>query len=599
MQDAYATWFAAGGDSAVLQFARFVKGLSQHPMKSAASTADEILESSDAAGPPADALPIEELFRNTVAQAPVGIGFASRDGTYGYCNRAFCSLLGFTAEELTGRTVANLTHSDDRAATAAGLERLWRREIAHLDVEKRYVRKDGSSLWVRVTTSLVRRRGEEPVCSVEFLRDISVRKEMADALVQNQTLLATLIGQLPLALLACDVTGRMTHYNRAAIELFGMATGDGALTDNPYPVASEVYRADRTPVPREERPMARALRGEDVSDAEFIVIRPDGIARTALSSARRLVGPAGQPLGAVAVVQDITERRQAEQELESLHKQLLVTSRHAGMAEVATNVLHNVGNVLNSVNVSASLLTERMRKSKCAKLEQVVALLRNHAADLAGFLAGPQGQHLPEYLSQLAAELAAERDSAVTELTELRGNIEHIKEIVGMQQSYARRGGLIETIDVRALAEDSLRMNEGAFARHGVTIIRDYHDTPPIEVDKHKVLQILVNVIRNAKYACHEGGGEKNVTVRIRAADGAVQVSVIDTGVGIASENLERIFNHGFTTRADGHGFGLHSSALAAKALGGRLEASSDGPGRGATFTLTLPLKAPESRDAD
>jgi signal transduction histidine kinase len=171
--------------------------------------------------------------------------------------------------------------------------------------------------------------------------------------------------------------------------------------------------------------------------------------------------------------------------------------------------------------------------------------------------------------------------------------VEHIKEIVAMQQSYARRGGITETLDIRLLVEDSLRMNEGAFSRHGVTIIRDYEDVPPIELDKHKVLQILVNVIRNAKYACEEG--EKRVTVRIRATNASMLISVIDTGVGIPKANLDRIFSHGFTTRPDGHGFGLHSSALAAKALGGSLQAESAGPGQGATFTLALPLVSPES----
>ena len=570
-------------------------------MKSAASTAEHpILEYSDSLGPSGDLPPLEALFRNTVEQAPVGIAFASRDGAYRYCNRTFSAMLGFAPEELSNRSIASLTLSDDRAATTAGLDRLWRGEIGHLDVEKRYVRKDGRALWVRVSTSLVRRRGEEAVCSVEFLRDISVRKEMAAALMQKETLLATLIAELPLALIACDVTGRMTHYNRAAIELFGIPSGDAAaLARNPYPITSEVYRADRSaPVPADERPLARALRGDEVSDAEFVVVRPDGAVRTALSSARRLVGPAGQALGAVAVVQDITERRQAEAELEQVHKQLLVASRHAGMAEVATNVLHNVGNVLNSVNVSASLLAERIQKSKCARLEQVSALLKAHAADLAGFLAGPQGKHLPEYLQELAADLAGERDTAVEELTALRSNVEHIKEIVAMQQSYARRGGLTEMLDIRLLAEDSLRMNEGAFSRHGVTIVRDYEDVPPIEVDKHKVLQILVNVIRNAKYACDESTGERKVTVRVRGGNNSVVVSVIDTGIGILKDNLERIFNHGFTTRTDGHGFGLHSSALAAKTLGGTLQAQSAGPGQGATFTLTLPLRSPESRDA-
>jgi PAS domain S-box-containing protein len=540
---------------------------------------------------------LEALFRNTVEHAPVGIAFANPDGSFRHCNRAFCSMLGFSAKELRRSSIASLTVADDREATLAGHERLWRGDIAHLDVERRYLRKDGSALWVRVTTSLVRGGGEESVCTVEFLRDISARKEMAAALLQNQTLLATVIAELPLALLACDVTGQVTHYNRAAVELFGIPTEHTtALPRSAYPVTSDVYQLDgTTPVPPEDRPLARALRGDTVIDAEFIVVTPTGAVRTALSSARRLVGPAGQALGAVAVVQDITERRLAEQELEHVHKQLLVASRQAGMAEVATNVLHNVGNVLNSVNVSASLVSERIAKSKCTRLDQVAALLTEHAGDLASFLAGPQGKHLPGYLGELAGVLVSERDSAVAELEALRSNVEHIKEIVAMQQSYARRGGIIETVDIRALVEDSLRMNEGAFSRHGVTIIRDYEDVPLIQVDKHKVLQILVNVIRNAKYACQEA--EKRVTVRIRATNAAVLVAVIDTGVGIPPENLERIFSHGFTTRPDGHGFGLHSSALAAKALGGSLHAQSAGPGQGATFTLALPLASPESPD--
>jgi PAS domain S-box-containing protein len=547
-----------------------------------------------------DVRPVEALFRNTVEQAPVGIAFANRDGSFRHCNPAFCLMLGFDAAELNSRSIANLTHAEDLESTTAGLERLWGGELAHLDVEKRYVRKDGSVLWARVSTSLVRGGGAEAECSVEFLRDISTRKQMATTLLQNQTLLAAVIAELPLALLACDVTGRVTHYNRAAVELFGIATQDtGDLARSANPVTSRIYRVDgTTPVPLEDRPLARALRGDEVSDAEFIVVTPQGAVHTALSSSRRLVGPAGQALGAVVVVQDITERRLAEQELEQVHKQLLVASRLAGMTEVATNVLHNVGNVLNSVNVSASLIAEGIKKSKCAGLARAAALLSEHAHDLATFLAGAQGKHLPAYLQELAADLVSERDTATAELSALRSNVEHIKEIIAMQQSYARRGGVVDTFDVCTLIEDSLRMNQGAFSRHGVALSRDFEAVPLIKVDKHKVLQILVNVIRNAKYACDEAqAGEKCVTVRVRAASGSVLISVIDTGVGIPKENLNRIFNHGFTTRPDGHGFGLHSSALAAKELGGSLHAESAGPGHGATFTLTLPLASPEPLD--
>jgi len=527
----------------------------------------------------------------------VGIAFANRNGDYRHVNQAFCRLLGFSPEELTAKSITSLTVPEDLPTTTEGLAKLWRGEIPHFDIEKRYLRKDGSAQWVRVTTSLVGAGGGEPQCSVEFLRDIAARKEIAEALMQSQTLLATVIAELPIALLACDVNGRVTHYNRAAVELFGIPS---EATGSPYPIRSEVFLPDgKTPISREQRPLARALRGHNTSELESVVVTPAGAPRITLASARRLVGPAGQALGAVVVVQDITERRLAEEELEGMHKQLLLASRQAGMAEVATNVLHNVGNVLNSVNVSASLVAERIRKSKCTGLPRVATLLTEHASDLAGFLTGTQGKHLPGYLQELAAELISERDAAVAELSALRSNVEHIKEIVAMQQGYAKRGGITDTLDVRLLVEDSVRMNEGAFSRHGVTVVRDFAEVPPIQGDKHKVLQILVNVIRNAKYACAEmKGGPKRVTVRLRATQKAIQVSVIDTGVGIPKENLQRIFNHGFTTRRDGHGFGLHSSALAAKELGGSLQADSAGPNQGATFTLTLPLTSAGVHDA-
>jgi len=538
----------------------------------------------------------ESLFRNTLEHAPVGIAFANRDGSYRHCNRTFCAMLGYSAGELTGRSIASITAAEDLPPTAEGLERLWRAEITHLDIEKRYLRKDGSPLWVRVTTSLSG-GGAPPECTVEFLRDISARKRIAGELLQNQTLLATVIAELPLALLACDVDGRVTHYNRVAAKLWGISTETTGASRPAYPITSQVFRPDgKTPVPREQRALACALRGENVTDLEHVVVTPEQAVRTVLSSGRRLIGPGGERLGAAVVSQDITERRHADQELEEVNKQLLLASRQAGMAEVATNVLHNVGNVLNSVNVSASLAAERIKKSKCAGLVRVAELL-SAQSDLATFMSGPQGQHLPAFLQELASELLAERDASVAELGALRANVEHIKEIVAMQQGHARRGGITDTLDMRTLVEDSLRMNEGAFSRHGVTIVRDFAEVPLIQVDKHRVLQILVNVIRNAKYACAEmTGGEKRVTVRVRATPSSILVTVHDTGIGIPPENLERIFNHGFTTRADGHGFGLHSSALAAREIGGSLYAESGGVGQGATFTLTLPLIPAESR---
>jgi len=302
---------------------------------------------------------------------------------------------------------------------------------------------------------------------------------------------------------------------------------------------------------------------------------------------------------ALETAREDREKRAEEQawEREDNHRKLVDASRRGGMAEIASNVLHNVGNVLNSVNISAGLIIENARKSKTSSLARVVALLREHAHDLGDFMAhDAKGKHLPAYLAQLSEQLMAEQTVANDELDSLRRNIEHIKEIVAMQQSYATFGGVREVVSLLSLVEDSVRINESSLHRHEVKVIREFEEVPPMNVEKHKVLQILVNLVRNAKYACDESGrSDKLITLRIESAAAGVRICVIDNGVGIPAENMSRLFTHGFTTRVDGHGFGLHSGALAAQELGGSLRVTSDGPGCGAAFILELPCGPAEA----
>jgi C4-dicarboxylate-specific signal transduction histidine kinase len=290
---------------------------------------------------------------------------------------------------------------------------------------------------------------------------------------------------------------------------------------------------------------------------------------------------------------EIAERTRAEQELQRMQEQLMDASRQAGMAEVATGVLHNVGNVLNSVNVSATLIAERLNSPRIEKLGRAAELLRAKAPEIERFLKDdPKGRLLPNYLAEAAQDLSKEQRSSVEEMELLVRNIEHIKDIVARQQSYARVSGVVEAISLEELIEDALQINAGAFERHRVTVIRGYENVPPAAIDKHKVLQILVNLIRNAKYAISDStSNDRRLTVRLRRKDDRfAAIDVIDSGVGISPENLTRIFSHGFTTRKDGHGFGLHSSAIAAIQMGGRLSVQSEGLGRGATFILELPF---------
>ncbi len=305
----------------------------------------------------------------------------------------------------------------------------------------------------------------------------------------------------------------------------------------------------------------------------------------------------GRVIGTFGLARDITVEKTMETALAEAHRTLVDASRLAGMAEVATGVLHNVGNVLNSLNVSASVVADGLRASRCDSLVRLAALLAEHRADLADYLTrDAKGRRIPELLSSLAAHAIAERTRLLAELASLQQGVDHIKEIVSMQQAYATMRGIVEPLDPGLLFEDALRMTADSFGRHRIELRRDLPFVPSVLGEKAKVLQILINLLRNAQQACDglsEGG--KQIGVRLAAVrDGAgVQFSVTDNGVGIPAANLTRIFAHGFTTRPDGHGFGLHSAANAAREMNGTLVAASDGPGRGATFTLELPAAPP------
>jgi two-component system, NtrC family, sensor kinase len=292
-----------------------------------------------------------------------------------------------------------------------------------------------------------------------------------------------------------------------------------------------------------------------------------------------------------ALRREIADRERAERELRQTQEKLVATSRQAGMAEVATGVLHNVGNVLNSVNISTTLISETLRRAKIDNLVRASELLKTLPED-ASPEALERARLLPGYLAELSAELRQFHDQMAQEAGMLEKNVGHIRDIVAMQQDYARVGGVVEQLSPESLVADAIQMNEPAFERQGITLRCQGSCNELISADRHKLLLILVNLLRNARHALEESGrADKEITVSIEK-NGADRIKIIvaDNGIGIPAENLTRIFSHGFTTRAEGHGFGLHTSANAARETGGTLSATSDGPGLGSRFTLELPL---------
>jgi signal transduction histidine kinase/ligand-binding sensor domain-containing protein len=289
---------------------------------------------------------------------------------------------------------------------------------------------------------------------------------------------------------------------------------------------------------------------------------------------------------------EIEERKRMEHEVEQVHKQLLVASRQAGMAEIAANVLHNVGNLLNSLNTSAHVLWEHVRKSKAANLKKVDVVLQENRGNLAQFLTEDErGKRLPDYVSMLTASVEREQAQIQEEAGAIRGFIEQIIDAVAKQQEYARGPGFSENIVLSELVEEAVRIAEPMFVHRKIHLMRDYSESLTVSVDRHKVVQLIGTLLSNAVHACEAGSSAaKQVCVHIRRQSDHAIVEVEDNGVGIPTENLVKIFAHGFSAQAGRHASSLHLSALIAKEMRGNLSAQSEGLQKGARFTLQLPI---------
>ena len=301
--------------------------------------------------------------------------------------------------------------------------------------------------------------------------------------------------------------------------------------------------------------------------------------------------------GIARTVSEAAERKQNEEKLRKVHEKLVLASHRAGMAEVATDVLHNVGNILNSINVSVNFIENKVLNSKITNLKKVADMIAEHADDLGTFLTEDQrGRHIPVYLTEAARLIADEQADITKKLQSLNKNVDHLEEIIRAQQAYARGGGVKVYANINDVIKDAIEINSVGLERHGAKFSLELTELPEVFIDKQSVLQILVNLVSNGKYALSESENqEKLLTIRCyKHGEDRLRIEVVDNGMGIPRENLTKVFRHGFTTKKDGHGFGLHSSALAAKEMHGFLTVHSDGPGHGATFILDLPFEPGE-----
>jgi PAS domain S-box-containing protein len=355
-------------------------------------------------------------------------------------------------------------------------------------------------------------------------------------------------------------------------------------------MASAVAMIHPDDLPHAQAAWTEALQHSNQLNTQYRIIRPDGSIAYIDSVAAVVTDPDTQERRLVGIALDVSQRLESERRERELQKQLREASHQSGMAEVATGVLHNVGNALNSLGIAYSTAQTRLKAYQIERVARVATMLEQHRGSLADFLTNDdRGKQLPAYLSALGARLIADADAVQLEFDAVNRHILYLRHIVQAQQSYARVGDAQEQVDVGELVETALTLKSEELK--GAEIVRDIGELPTVQTDRYKLLQIIVNFVANACDAMAANRPRAaRLAVHVRASLGQLEIAIEDSGIGIAPEMLARVWEFGFTTKAHGHGFGLHSAAVAAQQLGGAVDAHSAGIGRGARFSVTIPV---------
>jgi len=279
-------------------------------------------------------------------------------------------------------------------------------------------------------------------------------------------------------------------------------------------------------------------------------------------------------------------------ELKASHAELLQVAHQAGMADIAAGVLHNVGNIFNSMSVATQAMKRDLSQSKLSRLRDTAKLLNENKTNLAEFLTTDEkGQHLPEYIEMLSGILDKEMEKITLNLNTLLDNGLLVREVIHNQLSFARLSTFEEESDIRQLVDKVLILQKPPMDKMHIVIEKNYGDIPHVQIQKNKFVHVITNLLKNAREAM-EGtpDSKRKILVRIhRNSDETVVVSVSDSGPGLSMESRQKIFTLGYSTKKDGHGIGLHVSSNYMQEMGGAISVSNDDTCSGTKFTLTLP----------
>lgn len=515
-------------------------------------------------------------------------------------NREAARKFGYSREDILGRNLTEILANDLTPMDRKRLEDILVLD-SEIDTQRVFLKKDGTEFPGNIHFSALRDKDQERRGYIGVVTDLTQHNRMLNDLRLSEKRLTNAQRLAALGYFEWNIQNETFWMSDELYAIYQIKQSAKSLKAN---TLFKLAHADDKHLL--EKTIMNSVKECTGFDIEYRIIDTKGNEKFVYEQVEIIPDEGGQALLMTGTIQDITQRKNAEkkillyknqleemirertQHIEELSKELIESSRKAGMAEVATGVLHNVGNVLNSINISVSMLSSNLDRLDSRSIHKVRNLLEENKNSPENFFdANGKGLQLIEYLQLLANDRENVHKTLYKELETIEQNVDHVKHIVRMQQSHANSKGIKEERRLSDLLEEAIVIADLSTSQPEILLKRDYDTGDLVDLETHKLLQILINLLTNAKDSVvASANNNKQICLSFKCMDPEIEISVEDNGVGMESSDPDKIFSMGYSTKPDGHGYGLHTSANLTAEIGGTIKVYSEGNNKGARFTL-------------
>ena len=520
----------------------------------------------------------EERYRAVVENSSEVI-LVAQDGLLRFMNIKAMEITGYSRDELTSKPFTDFIHPDDRDMVIERyIERLRGEELPNT-YPLRIINKDGGVKWMEINSALI--TWDRRPATLSFLTDITERRR-AEAEYRS------LMEDSGISISAIGVDGEILLLNNMAAMDLGGKPEDF--------IGKRLY--DIFPKNVADRFMERihhVVSSGEGHVTEGVVVLPSGESRWYWSNVQPIIDSSGRISGVRTISRDIAEQKQAEAREALAYDQ--------GRLEIVDTILHNIGNAISSVTIGIGTIQQYLDPAKNRSKSHFLALanaVKEHKDNFGDYVENdPQGQKVAEFIVALADEFAKHDEQTRETVERVRECAEHIVDITRTTKLLNRRSVYRNRKDrnLEKAIDDAFTVLRGIIDKTRIKLDVNCTDAPEeISIQESQFNQMLLNLIKNSVEAIEDlkirGGLNGTPTIKIKSyaeADSLI-IEVVDNGIGIEKDKLEAIFGSSYTTKKEGSGLGLHSTAIFVNSCGGQIQALSDGIGKGATMRITLPI---------